>query len=210
MKKYKSKLVGWVTEDELREIYEADKGIEDEIREWIRESDSDFVSEQMNELRHVIDFETDAWGNVFAWPNISPEECGEMATSVRGSIYSYPSATEAALTELELLAEYMRWSDPWNVPVCLENAAEKRMREICSVYAKNLKDELSWWMDAPSDDLFAGYFMDEPDRWMSIWPDAAYEFVEKRDGARIRHRKAVSVSRGVFRKSFPKRCRSAA
>ncbi len=56
----KTKSLGWVTEQELRELYSANGEIEQDIREWLRYSDGEFAVEQIDELRDVIRFETDA------------------------------------------------------------------------------------------------------------------------------------------------------
>ena len=196
---YESKYLGTVTKEELREVYDSEPGIEESIRMWLRESDGWFVTEQMDELMDVIRFETDAWDNVYATVRVSPEDCGMLAEAVRKSIYSYPSTMEPALEKLERYSVGAR-RVYWDMPEHFERAICEQMEEIAKGYEKCLKAELQWWMDAESDELFANYFLDEPDRWMEDFPDIWEERLERieRQAERKRARRTRRWKRRLF------------
>lgn len=162
---YETKALGAVTEEELRDVYELYGSIEENIREWLRESDSTFASEQMDELRDVIKFATDAWDNVYATPAIDAVDCGLMAEAVRKSIFGYPSTIEDALCKLERYSEGAQ-RVYYDIPRHFEKAIDEQMELVCEAYEKCIGADLEWWMDATSDELFENYFLNDPDEWM--------------------------------------------
>ncbi len=145
---------------------------------------------------------------MYAWPNVSTDNTTPLTEAVRNSIYSYPSTIEDALCKLE---RYQEGVDRlyYEIPSHFEKAIEKQLEVVCDEYAKCLKADFQWWMDAKPDELFESYFMDDVDGWMEKHWDIADEFVDAKYGARNRHKKAVRATRNVFRKSFPKRKRTA-
>ena len=202
-----SSYLGELTMAELREIYDSEPGIEESIREWIRESDSDFAAEQMDELKDVIRFEVDSWDNVYARPRQSTAYCGDMAEAVRKSIFGYPSTIEEALSKLERYQEGAERVG-YPLPSHFEDAIEDQMQFVCDEYAKCIQADFHWWMEASSDDLFSSYFLDEVDRWVEDFPDLWEERLERigRLERRKRERRTRRWKRRLFLfKRKPKR-----
>ena len=202
MKKIKSKYIGWVTEEELRELFDNNECIENDIREWLRDSGDMFVSEEMDELKDVMRFEIDSYDRVFIEPKHYANHCGEFASTVKNSIYSYPSLIEEPLSKLERYAEGVERLGGYiyDIPEHFEDAIDKQIRKVCDVYEKCFRNELEHWLYVSSDELFNEYFIGHGiDEWLCNHPEVCDEFYDAKYGVSIRHKKALQARKRMFK-----------